>query len=260
MSLEFRQVSKSYGSHPAVRELSLVVGRGDFVGLIGPNGAGKTTTLRMAAGHLAPTEGTVLLFGKSVMDHPLEARRRIGYVPEYIALYDYLTGAEYLEFAGELKGLDQPERTRDIVTLLDILELGEERGRLIRTYSQGMRRKVALAGALLGRPPVLLLDEALNGLDPTTLHRLKAFLKDLAGQGAAILISSHVLEVLERLCNRIAVMNAGRLVEIMDAEELERIRAAEGGLEQRFVTLVAPGAGPVTEQAATVSDGKGGDS
>ena len=238
MGLEFRNVSKSFGGHPAVQALSLTVEAGDFVGLIGPNGAGKTTTLRMGVGHLAPSSGEVLIDGMPVLDHPLEARRRIGYVPEYVALYDYLTGAEYLEFAAELKGLDTTTRNKEIALLLEMLELGEERSRLIRTYSQGMRRKVAMAGALLGSPPYLVLDEAMNGLDPTTMHRLKAHLKALVDQGMAILISSHVLEVLERLCNRIAIMHAGTLVDDMDADRLRQVRSDPGGLEQYFMRCI----------------------
>ncbi len=241
MALEFQDVTKSFGAHTAVRALSLRVDRGDFVGLIGPNGAGKTTTLRMGVGHLSPTKGRVLVDGLPVLDHPLEARRRIGYVPEYVALYDYLTGVEYLEFVADIKGIDGAARDGEIATLLEILELGEERSRLIRTYSQGMRRKVAMAGALLGRPPFLVLDEAMNGLDPTTLHRLKAYLRSLVDQGMAILISSHVLEVLERLCNRIAIMHAGALVEDMGAERLEAVRQMPGGLEQYFMHCIGRG-------------------
>ncbi len=195
----------------------------------------------MGGGHLVPTSGRVLLDGLPVLEHPLEARRRIGYVPEYVPLYDYLTGQEYLEFAAELKGLQSSARTQAIDDLLELLELGEERARLIRTYSQGMRRKVAMAGALLGAPPYLVLDEAMNGLDPTTSHRLKGRLKDLASQGMAILISSHVLEVLERLCNRIVILHAGRLVDDLDTTRLEEVRSAPGGLEAYFMARMGRG-------------------
>jgi ABC-2 type transport system ATP-binding protein len=137
-----------------------------------------------------------------------------------------------------VKGLSAADRAREIHQLLEVLDLGEERSRLIRTYSQGMRRKMALAGAMLGRPPILILDEALNGLDPTTNHRLKVYLRELASNGTAILLSSHVLEVLERLCNRIAVMRRGRIVDQRNEAELETIRQQPGGLEQHFLSLM----------------------
>ncbi len=238
MELEFQNVTKRFGSQVAVDGVSFRMKGGDFVGLIGPNGAGKTTALRMAVGHLEPTDGRVVLDGAGVMERPLEARKRIGYVPEFIALYDYLTGAEYLEFVGELKGLSTRDREAGVEELYEVLQLGEERHRLIRTYSQGMRRKVAIAAALLGHPPFLVLDEALNGLDPTTLHGLKAYLTACSRRGMGILISSHVLEVLERLCNRIAMLYGGKLVAVLDAEELERVRGQDGGLEQHFMLLV----------------------
>lgn len=237
--LELREVTKRFGRHTAVDGVRLTLSPGDFLGLIGPNGAGKTTTLKMSVGHLRPTAGAVLIQGKDVNTHPLEARRNIGYVPEYVSLYEYLSGAEYLDFVGEIKGMGASERKKEADALLDLLDLGEERNRLIRTYSQGMRRKVALAGAIIGRPPVLILDEALNGLDPTTNHRLKGFLKGLAAEGTAILLSSHVLEVLERICNRIVVLNRGKLVDARNEAELDKIRRQEGGLEQHFLRLLS---------------------
>lgn len=239
--LELRNVTRSYGSHVAVKGLNLTLAPGDFLGLIGPNGAGKSTTLKMTVGHLKPTSGEVLLHGRDVQGHPLEVRRQVGYVPEYLALYEYLTGLEFLQFMGEVKGLTAQARTQEIDALLDVLDLHEERDRLVRTYSQGMRRKVALAGAMLGSPAVLVLDESLNGLDPTTNHRLKAHLQGLARSGTAILLSSHVLEVLERICNKIAVMRGGQLLELLDESALAQIRQAPGGLEQHFLNRMAEG-------------------
>ena len=236
--LELKNVSHRYGSHWAVQGLSLCLRPGDFLGLIGPNGAGKSTTLRMAVGHLKPHQGQVLLDGRDVMEDPVRTRLQIGYVPEYLSLYDYLTGLEFLTFVGELKGIEPKSSASEIETLLDVLDLGEERDRLVRTYSQGMRRKVALAGAMLGRPPVLVLDEALNGLDPTTNHRLKQHLQLLAREGTAVLLSSHVLEVLERICNRIAVMRSGQVIDELDAASLSGVREKSGGLEQHFMGLM----------------------
>lgn len=237
--LELCNVTRSYGSHVAVQGLNLTLSPGDFLGLIGPNGAGKSTTLKMTVGHLKPSSGEVLLNGRDVQAHPLEVRRQVGYVPEYLALYEYLTGLEFLQFMGEVKGLSAQARAQEIDALLNVLELNEERDRLVRTYSQGMRRKVALAGAMLGSPAVLVLDESLNGLDPTTNHRLKSHLQGLAREGTAILLSSHVLEVLERICNKIAVMKGGQLLELLDESALAEIRRAPGGLEQHFLNRMA---------------------
>lgn len=233
--LELTEVTRQYGNQTAVQGLSLRLLPGDFLGLIGPNGAGKSTTLKMCVGHLKPTTGEVRLNGQDVFAHPLVARQQIGYVPEYLTLYDYLTGLEFVCFVGEVKGLSVEARTKEAESLLEMLELGDERDRLIRTYSQGMRRKVALAAAMMGSPSVLVLDESLNGLDPATNHRLKAHLQTLASRGTAILLSSHGLEVLERICNRIAVMRGGRLVALLNAQELDAIRGQPGGLEQYFL-------------------------
>jgi ABC-2 type transport system ATP-binding protein len=251
--LELKGVEKRYGKHLAVDGLHIALHPGDFLGLIGPNGAGKSTTLRMAVGHLKPGAGQVLLRGRDIHKDPLEARRSIGYVPEFLSLYEYLTGEEYLEFVGELKGLEPSRLRAELPAILDVLDLGDERSRLIRTYSQGMRRKIALGAAILNRPPVLILDEALNGLDPTTLHRLKGYLKTLADDGMAILLSSHVLEVLERLCNRTVVMRAGRCVDVRNASELEQIRSRPGGLEAHFMSVMGLSAGGAGQEAAGVA-------
>lgn len=236
--LELRSLTKRYGSQLAVEDLNLTLAPGDFLGLIGPNGAGKSTTLKMSVGHLAPTSGQVLIDGQDVQTVPLLIRQKVGYVPEYLSLYEYLTGLEFLAFVGEIKGLDAARSRAESEELLSVLDLGDERDRLIRTYSQGMRRKVALAGAMLGKPPVLVLDESLNGLDPQTNHRLKTHLQMLAKEGCAVLLSSHVLEVLERICTRIAIMRGGRLVDQLDADQLAEVRSQPGGLERYFLECI----------------------
>lgn len=236
--LELRSLTKRYGSQLAVEDLNLTLAPGDFLGLIGPNGAGKSTTLKMSVGHLAPTSGQVLIDGQDVQTVPLLIRQKVGYVPEYLSLYEYLTGLEFLAFVGEIKGLEGARSRAESEELLSVLDLGDERDRLIRTYSQGMRRKVALAGAMLGKPPVLVLDESLNGLDPQTNHRLKTHLQTLAKEGCAVLLSSHVLEVLERICTRIAIMRGGRLVDQLDANQLAEVRSQPGGLERYFLERI----------------------
>lgn len=238
--LSLEAVVKRYGGREAVSGVSFSLSPGDVLGFIGPNGAGKSTTLRMMVGILQPTAGRVLVQGTDVTTDPLKARQAIGYVPEYLSLYEWLTAGEYLDFVGEVKGLDGATRAREAEGLLDMLELGEARDSLVRTYSQGMRRKVALAGAMMGRPPILVLDEAMNGLDPTSIARLKGHLRRLADEGTAILLSSHVLDVVERVCNRIIVLKGGRVVEEADAAGLEGIRQREGGLEAHFLRLMEP--------------------
>lgn len=244
--LELENVVKRYGPREVVKGVSFTLRPGDFLGLIGPNGAGKSTTLRMIVGMLQPSAGAVRVNGVDVGADPLAARRSIGYVPEYIALYDYLTCAEYLDFVGEVKGMGADARAAEARELIELLDLGESADLLVRTYSQGMRRKVALAGAMMGAPPILVLDEAMNGLDPTTIARLKVHLRALAEGGTALLLSSHVLDVVERICNRIVVLAAGQVVEDVDAARLADIRAREGGLEGHFLRLMGAAAAELT--------------
>ncbi len=233
--LEIDDVSRTFGTTTAVDHLSLRVAPGDFLGLIGPNGAGKSTTIKMIVGQLKPSRGTIRINGLDVFAHPIAARRAFGYVPEFVSLYEFLTGAEFLEFIAEVKGLSPDAASTELREVLELLELGEERTRLIRTYSQGMRRKVAIAAALLGSPPLLVLDEALNGLDPDTSARLKDHLRHRVSQGDAVILSSHILEQLERICNRAAIMKKGRCIDLLDRAQLDAIRNQPGGLEAYFM-------------------------
>lgn len=237
--LELRQVEKAYSGRPVVKGVSFTLEPGDFLGLIGANGAGKSTTMRMIVGMLRPTGGAVVINGVDIATDPLLARRSIGYVPEYITLYDYLTCEEYLDFVGEVKGLSEAERRDEAGALMELLDLEEAGGRLVRTYSQGMRRKVAIAGAMMGRPPVLVLDEAMNGLDPGTIARLKVYLKGLAESGTALILSSHVLDVVERICNRIVMLKDGEVAAQLSERELGSIREEEGGLEAHFLQTLS---------------------
>ncbi len=236
--LELRQVEKAYSGRPVVKGVSFSLEPGDFLGLIGANGAGKSTTMRMIVGMLKPTGGSVVINGTDIATDPLLARQSIGYVPEYITLYDYLTCEEYLDFVGEIMGLTESQRGEEAEVLMVLLDLEAAKDRLIRTYSQGMRRKVAIAGAMMGRPPVLVLDEAMNGLDALTIARLKVYLKGLAEAGTAMVLSSHVLDVVERICNRIVMLKDGEVAAQLSSEELVRIRAEEGGLEAHFLTTL----------------------
>jgi ABC-2 type transport system ATP-binding protein len=221
-------VRKVYGRTVAIDRVDLHVGPGELVGLIGHNGAGKTTLLRMLAGQLLPSEGVVRIAGIDVRADPGAARRKLGYVPEEPALYDYLTAREFLELVVAVRG------TGDIDAALEMTGLGEDADRLIREYSQGMRRKTALAAAIVARPPVVVLDEALNGLDPPSAARVKAALRALCDDGTTVLLSTHILETVERLAGRVVMLARGRVVA---DEQIAAI--GQDGLEQMFLERIA---------------------
>lgn len=216
------RLRREFGRVVAVEEVSFTVAAGTFLGLVGPNGAGKSTTIRMLAGQLQPTSGRVLIDGLDVSSDPNAARARLGYVPEEPRLYDYLTGREMVEFVAEIRGRG------DVGAALEIAGLGEDANRLIHEYSQGMRRKVALAAAMVAEPAVLVLDESLNGLDPPSTVRVVAALRAACERGAAVVLSTHVLDTLERLADRLVMISGGRVVADLPGAEMDRVRALFG--------------------------------
>ncbi len=219
-------LTKQFRRTVAVDDLDLRIEAGEFVGLIGPNGAGKSTTMGCIAGTVAADEGTVTIDGVEVADEPVAARRNLGFVPQHLRLLDYLTGEEYLHFLADLRELDDDERSRQIEELLTMTELDDSRDAIIREYSGGMLRKLSLAAALVGPPPLLVLDESFVGLDPESTYRLRQKLEDHCNDGGAILLSSHILEMLESLCDRFVVLHEGRLVRDVDAGEFAEMQAA----------------------------------
>lgn len=227
-AVRFEGVRKVYGRVVAVDRVDLDIAPGTFVGLIGHNGAGKSTCLRMLTGMLRPTEGRVWVSGIDVHAQPLEARRKIGAVPEEPALYTYLTAREFLQFVAEVRG------GGDVDAALEITGLGSDADRLIREYSQGMRRKTALAAALLGKPPVLVLDEALNGLDPPSAARVKEALRAAVDDGATVVLSTHVVETVQAVSDRVIMLAHGRVV----ADE-RTVDLGERGLEALFLEKLA---------------------
>lgn len=232
--IELLGVRKVYGRTVAVDRIDLEVRPGELVGLIGHNGAGKSTVLKLLAGQLLPTEGVVRVGGVDVRESPGIARTKLGFVPEEPSLYDYLTAREFLELVTSVRG------GGDIDVALRSTGLADEADRLIREYSQGMRRKTALAAAIVSRPPVLVLDEALNGLDPPSAATVKHALRDLADAGTAILFSTHILDTIERVATRVVMMAHGRIVADEAASAI-----GPGGLERMFLerigaTLAAP--------------------
>lgn len=226
-AIAFRGVRKSYGPVQAVKQLDLEIAPGRFVGLIGHNGAGKSTAIKMLTGLVRPTQGRVELAGIDVHRDPQRARQHLGAVPEEPALYTYLTAREHLEFVARVRGVLDPAQLEQALTMSG---LGPDADRLIREYSQGMRRKTALAAALLGQPPVLVLDEALNGLDPPSAARVKAALRQRVDAGATVLLSTHVLETVERVADRVIMLAHGRVVADEHTADIGR-----RGLEDLFL-------------------------
>ncbi len=241
LAIETRNLRKTYGAKAAVDGLSLSVPQGCFYGFLGPNGAGKTTTIKMLMGVAQPTSGEIFLLGEPIdpqqPDASLRARQRIGLVPDETLLFDNLTGPEYLEFIGRMYGLAQPlaaERARE---LIDFFELASAGRKLIAEYSKGMRKRVAMAAALIHRPQLFLMDEPFEGVDAVGARLMKDLLLDLVRGGATIFLTSHVLEVVERLCDRIAIIHEGRLVAEGTLSDL-RAGSENATLEDLFVQTV----------------------
>ncbi|MDH3207531.1 MAG: ABC transporter ATP-binding protein [Gemmatimonadota bacterium] len=203
-------VSKRYGQVMAVEQLSFSVQRGEVVGFLGPNGAGKTTTMRMITGTLQPDEGSVLLDGTSVTDDPMAAKRRIGYLPESNPLYDELIVAEYLEYVAELRGLSPEETRSGVLDAVDETDIGDVFYRPIGECSKGYRQRIGMAGAILHRPEVLILDEPTEGLDPNQRVEIRRLVGSL-GRERTVLLSTHVMQEVEATCSRIVIMSRGRL-------------------------------------------------
>jgi ABC-2 type transport system ATP-binding protein len=232
---------KHYGDVEAVRGVDLRVERGEVFGFLGPNGAGKSTTIKMLTGLLRPTEGEVVIEGHPLEKELLAVKRLIGVLPEELPLYERLTGEEYLLFAGRMYGLAPEEARRRTDELLAFLSLEEERGKLIVDYSQGMKKKTALAAALIHSPRVLFLDEPLNGIDPVSGRVVTDLLRRLAQKGVTMFFTSHVLDVAERLCDEVAIIDRGRLVAQGTLAQIRAQRevAQDASLEDVFLKLVA---------------------
>jgi ABC-2 type transport system ATP-binding protein len=240
-AIEARSLTKTFRGQVAVDNLTFSVARGTFFGFLGPNGAGKSTTIKMLTGLLRPTAGDAAIEGLSLSQHLLEIKGRIGILPEELPLYERLTGEEYLLFAGRMYGLARAECRRRSEELLEFLSLAEERGKLIVDYSQGMRKKLALAAALIHNPRVLFLDEPLNGIDPVSGRIVMDLLRRLAGKGVTLFFTSHVLDVVERLCDEVAIIDRGRIVAqgSLPAIRAQREMQQDATLEDVFLKLVA---------------------
>jgi ABC-2 type transport system ATP-binding protein len=235
--LEARRLVKRFHGHAVVDRVSLAVNRGEVVGYLGPNGSGKTTTTRLLTGLLEPTSGDVLFDGRETRFDPLEFRRRLGYVPEEPHLYPFLSGRDYLELVGRLRELPAAAMERKIGALLQLFGLSDAAEQAIASYSKGMKQKVLVIAALLHDPDVLILDEPDSGLDVTAALVMRHLVGNLAARGKAILYTSHILDVVERLCTRVVVLHEGRVVADDSVTQL-RALLASSSLEQVFAHLV----------------------
>ena len=236
MTISITNLRKAYDGKVAVADLSMQVARGEILGFLGPNGAGKSTTVKILTGLLTPDAGRAEVAGFDIVTHPLEAKKRLGYVPEAPVVYDTLTADEYLDLVGSLYHLDRKviETRRD--ELFDLFDLQAARHQRLKEFSKGMKQKVVFSAAMIHRPEVLILDEPLDGLDANTALVIKELLRKLAAQGRTIMFSSHILEVVERMCTRIVIINDGRFVAEGTSAEL-CARAGVTSLDAAFGQL-----------------------
>jgi ABC-2 type transport system ATP-binding protein len=237
-AIAVRQLRKTYGEKHAVNGLNLVVPRGCFYGFLGPNGAGKTTTIRMLMGLIPCTSGEIEILGYQMSRQSLDIRRRLGLVPDDTLLFDHLTGGEFIEFVGRLYGLSRTEAHDRSLELLALFELDGNARKLIAEYSKGMRKRCAMAAALIHRPQLFLMDEPFEGVDAVGARLMKDILIEQVRRGATIFLTSHVLDVVERLCDRVAIIHEGQLVVEGSMEELRQGRET---LEELFVRTVGGG-------------------
>lgn len=233
--LIIKNLYKYYKSdRPAIKDLSLEIKSGDIFGFIGHNGAGKTTTIKSVVGILEFEDGDILIDGLSIKENPIECKKKIAYIPDNPELYDALTGIQYLNFIGDIYKVPRKEREELIKVYSDTFEITKSLGDLISSYSHGMKQKLAIISALIHKPKLLILDEPFVGLDPKASHILKQIMKDICKDGGAIFFSTHVLEVAEKLCNKIAIIKNGEIVANGDIDKVK----GDNSLEDLFMELI----------------------
>ncbi len=237
-AVKLRKVAKRYADIVAVDYVDLDVKYGEIFGLLGPNGSGKSTALKIILGLVKPDSGSVSVLGIKSEDDPISVKRQVGYVPESPRIYEFLTGLEYLDFVGDIYGLDASEKKARIEEYLEAMELEGREGDMISSYSQGMKQKIALISAFMHKPKLLLLDEPLSGLDPRSARIVKDLLRKLAAQGVTTIMSTHILEIAQAMSDRIAIMYEGRLLALGTMKELsQKARLPESDLEDIFLKL-----------------------
>jgi ABC-2 type transport system ATP-binding protein len=235
--IAFDHLHKEYGSLAAVRDLSFTVGKGEVFGFLGPNGAGKTTTIRIMMGILVPSSGRVTINGFDCQQDRIEVKRQVGYLPDNPMFYDYLRGRELLRFVGEMHGLTRAKAQARSAQILGELGLDDAAEDYAVNYSAGMKKKLGLACALIHDPPVLILDEPANGLDPRAARDLQERLRAAAGLGKTIFLSTHLLDMAQRLCNRVGIIDRGELVAVGPLRQLQEEVVPGGSLEEVFLRV-----------------------
>ena len=231
-------LTKRYGSLTAVSNLSLEVRRGEIFGFLGPNGAGKTTTIKMIAGILEPTEGSITICGKNLAEDPVGAKQVTGFIPDRGFLYEKLSGIEFLQFVASLYGMDDGHAEARIRDLLALFEMKDWTGDLIESYSHGMKQRLVMSAALIHEPKVIVVDEPMVGLDPKAGRLVKTIFRSLANKGVTVFMSTHTLAVAEEMCDRIGIIHEGRLIALGTASELrQKAGGQENTLEAVFLRL-----------------------
>lgn len=238
--IALEKLGKVYGQFTAVRDLGLTVEKGEVFGFLGPNGAGKTTTIRMLMGILVPSQGRAVIDGLDCHRDRAEVKRHVGYLPDNPIFYDYLQGREILEFVGEMHGHSRANAKRIAVELLDEFGLDDAAEEYAVNYSMGMKKKLGLACALIHNPPVLILDEPTNGLDPRAAREVQDRLRKSAAEGKTIFLSTHLLDMAERLCTRVGIIHKGELVAVGPLEMLREKVVPGGSLEEVFLKVTQP--------------------
>ena len=231
--LKINHLTKTYGEKKAVDDLNIHINPGEIYGFIGHNGAGKTTTLKSVVGILQFDQGEILIDGKSIQTDPLACKREIAYIPDNPDLYDYMTGIKYLNFIADVFGVSAQDRQTRIRKYADLFELTEDLAQPIAAYSHGMKQKLAIISAWLHEPKLILMDEPFVGLDPKASHLLKKMMRQVCNEGGAIFFSTHVLEVAEKLCDKVAIIKSGRLIRSGTMEEVK----GDESLEDVFLEL-----------------------
>jgi ABC-2 type transport system ATP-binding protein len=251
--IQLSQLTKRYGTFTAVDRLDLEVPAGQLFGFLGPNGAGKTTTLRMIAGILKPTAGTVEIGGVLLERYPRTAKMKMGYIPDRPYVYDKLTGAEFMRFVAALYGQEGPAIEKRIDELLEIFDLGAWKDELTESYSHGMRQKLIISSAMVHRPEVIVVDEPMVGLDPKSARTLKDLFREFCGRGGTVMMSTHTLEIAESMCDIIGIIQGGRMVAQGTMDELrQQHTAGDASLEELFLKLTG---GTDARELGAVLDG-----
>ncbi len=249
-AVEFQSTTKQYDEILAVDNIDLKIGTGEIFALLGPNGSGKSTSLKMIMGLVQPTSGSVQVLGIDVKKDPVAVKKQVGYVPESPSVYEFLTGIEYLDFIADIYGISPADKKQRVNEYLKALQLEGREGDMINSYSDGMKKKISLISAFLHKPKLLILDEPLNALDPRSARIVKDLLHELKSQGVTTILSTHVLEIAEAVCDRIGIMYQGKILSLGTMTELrQRASLPESKLEDIFLKLTGTGdLKPVVEE------------